>query len=102
MAEAEAVVALHDHVHATVVEHLQDLDDRGSRPDVPPSLLVLEDEPELAAAAKPLADQLLVPRFEDVERNALRRQQHELERKEADLGHVPAKPRRWKVSRAGR
>ncbi len=46
-----------------------------------------EHEPELAAFPEAFADQLLVARLEDVQRDPLGRQQHELEREQADLGH---------------
>ena len=81
-------MALDDHVHAPVVENLQHLDDRGAGADLASARFVLEHEPELAAAAQALADQLLVAGLEDVERHPLRGHEHELERKETDLRHA--------------
>ena len=56
-------------------------------------VLVLEEEPELAPVGDALADQLLVARLEDVQRDALGREQHDAR---AGTGRSPActKPKR--------
>jgi hypothetical protein len=67
------VPALDDDVHTAVRQHLQHLDDRGARPDVVEVAARLrEDDPELLLALEGLADELLVPRLEHVQRHPLR------------------------------
>jgi hypothetical protein len=64
------------------------------RADLAHALLVGVDEPELLVGIEALADQLLVARLEDVERDALGREQDDAEREEADLRHRPKGTRR--------
>ncbi len=85
--ESEAVAALDDYVQAPVGETVENLGDRRARSDLAQAAIVRQNEPELAVARQALADQLLVARLEDVQRHALRRKEHELEREEADLRH---------------
>src|SRR5262249_5601356 len=85
--DPEPLAALDHDVESTVREPLQHLGDTRARPDLFDTLLVLEDEPELALELEALADQLPVARLEDVERYALRRDEHDPEREEADLLH---------------
>ena len=59
------------------------------RADLAEPVVVLEDQPELALVGQALADQLLVAILEDVQRDALVREQHELEREKADFRHAP-------------
>src|SRR5262245_60640972 len=87
--QTEAIAALDNDVHAPVRQHLQHLDDRGSRPDVVHVAARLgEDDAELLLTLETLADELLVARLEDVQRHPLGRHQHELEREEPDHGHA--------------
>ena len=87
--QPEARAALDDHVHPSVGELLQHLGDGGAGADLGEARVAREQQAELAALAHALADQLLVALLEDVERDALGRQQHELEWEEADLlGHA--------------
>ena len=87
--DAEAGAAFDDDVEPAVVEALEHLGDARERADLAHALLVGIDQPELAVVLEALADQLPVPRLEDVERHALGRQQDDAEREEADLLHRP-------------
>ena len=86
--DAEALAALDDDVHPAVVELVQHLVHARSRAELTHPVLVREDEPELALLGDALADQLPVARLEDVERNALGRQEDDAEREEAELHGV--------------
>ena len=84
----EAVDSLDNDIQPPVVEVLQHLYDGGARPDLPQTVFVGEDEAELVARLQALADQLAIPRLEDVERALLARKEHQLEREESDLVHA--------------
>jgi histidinol-phosphate aminotransferase len=86
--ELEPLAALHDDVQATVVEAFEDGDDRSARPDLAHPGLVGEHETEVGVLVDALSDQLLVAGLEDMERHPLARQEHELEREQADLVHA--------------
>ena len=92
--DAEASATLHDHVEAAVVEPLDHLGHRGERADGTQAVVVGIDEAELTLLGQALVDQLLVPVFEDVQRDLLRREEHDAEREEADLGHLQNYARR--------
>ena len=57
--------------------------------DLAHPLVVLEHEAEVVAEVQALADQLAVARLEDVQGSLLARNEHEVEREEADLVHGP-------------
>ena len=75
--DPEAIAALDEDVHPPVVEDVRDLLHLGERADVAAAGVVLEHEAERLGVGDALADQLLVPRLEDVERHALRRREHQ-------------------------
>ena len=85
--DPESVPALDEDVHAPVVEHVHDLPHLGQRADVAAAGVVLQQEAEGLCVGDALADELLVPGLEDVERHALGRREHERQREEADLRH---------------
>ena len=77
------------NVQPAVVEALEHLGHARARADLAHAVLVRVHEPELALQLEALADQLLVPVLEDVERHELGRQQNDAEREEADLRPSP-------------
>ncbi len=82
--QAETFAALDDDVHASIVELVEYLGDPRPRADlVHGSVPRREHEPELGALLEALGDQLAVAVFEDVERNSLRRDENERQRKES-------------------
>jgi hypothetical protein len=85
--ESEALAPLDDDVHATVVEALEHLDDPGASAHLADALVVGEHEAELLVLGEAFADELLVARLEDVQRRLLAREQHEVQREEAQLAH---------------
>ena len=82
--QPEALAALDDDVHAAVVQLVEDLRHPRPRADlVHGTVARREHESELDALLEALADQLAVAVFEDVERNPLRRDEDERQRKES-------------------
>src|SRR5207253_2266353 len=79
--------AANDDVQPAVVEPFQHLVHARTCPEVAYAVLICEDEAELALLVEALADQLAVARLEDVQRHALRRQEDDPEREEAELLH---------------
>ena len=88
--QPEPLATLDDDVEPAVVEALDDLGDRRERPDLAQAVVVGVDDAERHALLEALADQLAVARLEDVERHLLGGEQHEPERKQADLVHACA------------
>ncbi len=86
--EPEPIPAFHDDVQPTVVEALQHFGHRRKRSHLAQAVVVGVHEPELALLLQALADQLLVPVLEDVERDLLGRKQDDSEREEPDFGHA--------------
>ena len=87
--EPEALAALDDDVHRSVVERLDDRSDARTRPDlVHRAVAGGEHEPELAVRLEALADQLAVARLEDVERDPLGGDEDDRQREKAELGHT--------------
>ena len=86
--QPEPLAPFDDDVEATVGEALDDLGDRRERPDLAQPVVVGVDDAERHALLEALPDQLAVARLEDVQRHLLGGQQHEAERKQADLIHA--------------
>jgi hypothetical protein len=84
---AKATTTFHQYVHAPVLEGVDQLGDDDAGPDCAQALRVLENEAELGTVAEAGTDQLFVPVFEDMHRQALAWQQHQIEREESDLCH---------------
>jgi len=87
--QPEASAALDEYVHPPIRHSSEHLGNPCACADVANSLVVGEDEPELVTRVEALADELLVSLLEDVQRDALCREQHERQRKQAELGHAP-------------
>ena len=85
LVDPETLAPLDHDVESAVVVALKHLDDRSPGPDRPHAGVVGEHEPKLAVTLEAFADQLAVARLEDVERTLLARDEHEVERKEADF-----------------
>jgi len=83
----EASAAFDDDVDPAVVEALEHLGNPREGSDLAHALLVGVDQPELAVVLESFADQLAIPRLEDVERHALCGKQDDAEWKESDLLH---------------
>ncbi len=88
--DVEALLPLDDDVEPAVVEALEHVGDERARSELAHAMLVGEHETELALIVDALVDQLAVARLEDVQRNALRREQHNAEREEAELVDRPS------------
>ena len=72
--EPEAAAALDDDVHAPVVERLDQRRNAGARPDlVHRAVAGGEQEPELAVRLEAFANEFVVARLEDVQRDPLGR-----------------------------
>ena len=86
--QPEPLASFDDDVEPAVGEALDDLGDRRERPDLAQPVVVGVDDAERHALLEALADQLAVARLEDVQRHLLGGEQHEAERKQADLFHA--------------
>ena len=88
LVDLEPLATLDEDVETPVLEPREHLGDPRSRPDVADAVAVRVDEPELGVLLEALLDELLVALLEDVERESLGRQEHDAERKQAELVHV--------------
>ena len=84
--DAKSRASLDDDVQTAVLEAL-DVRDAGPCPDVAEAAVVREDEAEVLLVVEAVVDELEVPRLEDVERDALGREQDDRQREQAELGH---------------
>src|SRR4029079_6577907 len=87
--EPEPVAPLDDDVQPAVLEALDDLGDARQRSRPAQAVVVRVDEAERLPVLEALGDELAVARLEDVERDLLRGQQDDPERKQPDL-HRPS------------
>jgi hypothetical protein len=87
--QAESLPSLDDDVQAAVVEALGYLTDRRERTYLTQPVVIGVHDPERGPTLEAFSDQLLIPRFEDVQRDLLGRQEDEPEREKADLRHLP-------------
>ncbi len=68
---AEGLRAAHEHVHAPVVEPLQELLDLHGAADLAQPVVREPEDPELALALEALVDHRLIALLEDVQRDEL-------------------------------
>jgi gamma-glutamyltranspeptidase/glutathione hydrolase len=92
--QPEPFASLDDDVQAAVLEPVDDRGHVRARADlVHGAVARREHEPELAVGLDALADQLAVARLEDVQRDPLRRHEHERQGEESELRHAHQRTR---------